>query len=322
MVRFFLLPVRPGSSTGYEIMVAQDIERLQTIESDEFFFAKRRSVLGRFYNIISLKPSAFKIVAPKIERNEFLFVGDSVLTPFVPRSVLNRKETTIRFHNLYLRSLYQYGFLQLLNMVGLRSMVVFLSVAFVEHFALRQKKAKFDFVSFEDEQFARERFQLSDTEVHGVNVPVPQMRSRLLHSERLIFFGSLGAHQRPGVDNFVRVILPILRQKDSGYHLEMFGRGTERFHDPENGVYGHGFYNGTGLPFDGDGIFVVPDTIGLGVKMKIGCLVSKGAHVVSTPLGVIGYPKAVTESLHVADLPDWINVIPLIKETNPSEKLS
>jgi hypothetical protein len=85
----------------------------------------------------------------------------------------------------------------------------------------------------------------------------------------------------------------------------MWGVGTERFANPQNGVYGHGFRRENGLPFDGDGLFVIPDLLGGGIKIKTGDALADGRAFITTPFGMEGYEPAHDPNVLTADFESW-----------------
>jgi hypothetical protein len=56
---------------------------------------------------------------------------------------------------------------------------------------------------------------------------------------------------------------------------------------------------------DGNGLFVIPDLLGGGIKVKTGDALRQGVPFVTTPFGAEGYEFDHCEGRIVAELPDW-----------------
>ncbi len=311
MARAFFFPVLPGQHSGYECVVSDDVSRLRPRKTDRVQYAAKAGWVRKLLSLLCLRPTAFRLNVDHelIEQVESLFIGDVVLVVFFKKRHLNSPKTTIRFHNLYLRVLYSHGYFGLLRTVGLFPFFTFLCVAFVERIALTNSNALFDFISQEDKDFAISRFHIENYIVNPIKVCAPPKKVELHLTTRLIWLGNLGAHKSHGLRIFIRDILPVLRSKNPNYHLELFGKGTEIFSKPERGVFGRGFYPKSDLPYGGNGIFIVPDTLGIGVKVKIKNMIEKGAHIIGTPESVIGYSTDILEFVKVAPLINWPDVI-------------
>ena len=126
---------------------------------------------------------------------------------------------------------------------------------------------------------------------------------------RLIYFGGTASHQRIGVRRFIDDTFAELRAKRSDTEFHLWGHGTESFDDPARGVFGHGFHAGSGLPLEGDGLFVIPDLLGGGVKVKTGDALRQGVAFLTTPFGAEGYEFDRVEGRMVAEMPAWAGEI-------------
>jgi len=177
---------------------------------------------------------------------------------------------------------------------------------------LADKNVTMVFITEEELAFARllspllrgECWQVIDpsitvsTEIHPPTVP------------RLVFFGSAAAsHTSIGLDILCSRVFPRLRERLPAVEFHLFGHGTEAYDAKARGIFGHGRHPGQGLPFEGDGLFCVPDVHGCGIKMKIADLLKAGAPFISTPLGLSGYHLPTHPHILIQEMDDWADII-------------
>jgi hypothetical protein len=126
---------------------------------------------------------------------------------------------------------------------------------------------------------------------------------------RLIYFGGTGSHQACGLRHFIGNAYRRLAARRPKIEFHLWGEGTEAFDRAAPKVFGHGRWTGDGLPHSGDGLFVIPDLLGGGVKVKTGDSLSLGLPFITTPFGAEGYQFSTAPGRFVADLDDWDSVI-------------
>jgi hypothetical protein len=166
------------------------------------------------------------------------------------------------------------------------------------------------FITNEDLSFARLGYPLLKAVCWPVVDPstlhLEHLEIKRPTTPRIVFFGSASpAHTSVGVKYFTRNIFPVIRAQIPLCEFHLFGSGTKDYDSPNSGVHGHGRYEGCGLPFDGDGLFCVPDTHGCGIKLKIADLLRGHAPFVSTPYGMSGYSIPENPNILVEELDNW-----------------
>lgn len=305
------MPERPGNRDGYAILVQEDMRRHAVGDEDCVVFAVKRSLLEKLWSVLIGRPSAYKLQSQlNIGDFDFAFIGDTVLLPLVG-DIPNNTHTVIRFHNLYMRHLLSGAALKgLVSRGGLKLFFLSAIMSIIELRALRSNISEFHFISKEDSDLAI-RFSRASTKVctycfTDIKIGTPK-RVRTAH--RLIWYGGVQTHKIAGLIKFITQVFTPLRLKDDRFVLELYGARTEVFNDPSNAIFGHGFLEGEMLPFDGDGIFIVPDDSGIGVKIKVKGLLEKGCWFISTPEGMIGYSLSEMPHLRVAPLSKWVDAI-------------
>ena len=92
------------------------------------------------------------------------------------------------------------------------------------------------------------------------------------------------------------------------FHL--YGKNTERFNSPQDEIFGNGFYKGEGFPME-NSLYINPDIIGGGIKLKLMDLFEGGIPFISSPFGYEGYSKDLIDSkyCHVVESELWADYI-------------
>lgn len=317
MKRLFILPERPSGKNGYAIMVAHDLRRSGFGGSDGVVYAEKRSARERLWGVATGSPSAYKLPSPlDVAAYDEIFIGDTVLLPLLSKSIREWRKVTIRFHNLYLRYLLSGAPLRNpWSLAAFKLLVLSVIMAGVELRALRRDAKEFHFISLEDAEFASRFAKKNVARQHYcLDAIDPASPRPVSSSRRLIWFGGVQAHKKRGLELFISEVLPQLRRQDPRITFELFGVGTEAYNSPDQGILGHGVFPGEGLPYDGDGIFVVPDVEGVGVKIKVRDLLRHGCWFVSTPEGVIGYQLCARKNVAIGRLYDWPELIPRLAD--------
>jgi hypothetical protein len=164
------------------------------------------------------------------------------------------------------------------------------------------------FASDTDQRFHALHFPGAPSEVWTIKTSVnPDVR--VPTQPRLIHFGGVSVHKAAGLRYFIRRIYPDIRRFHPRIELHLHGVGTRQLDDRQNGVYGHGRLESLGIPHGGDGLFVNPDLLGGGIKIKVGDWLEWGVPFISTPFGVDGYSIAQSPHRIIAPIEDWPGAI-------------
>jgi hypothetical protein len=91
--------------------------------------------------------------------------------------------------------------------------------------------------------------------------------------------------------------------------LYLYGSGTEAFESPGSGIHGCGRYPGDDVPFQGDALYVVPDAVGGGIKVKVRDLLIARVPFITTHFGAEGYDLGGSPHVLIADIDDWPSMI-------------
>ena len=125
---------------------------------------------------------------------------------------------------------------------------------------------------------------------------------------RLCFFGSLSRHKSRAIRHFVANDLPLIRDQLPEMTLDLWGEGTERV--CADHAAGHGRWTDDGaVPLDGRALFVNPDYLGGGIKLKVDWLARHKLPFITTPRGAEGHHLPASPSILVAPIREWPEVI-------------
>ena len=124
----------------------------------------------------------------------------------------------------------------------------------------------------------------NDADVWGIDVDIEKAmskRKRVGIASKVIWFGGVEAHKKSSVKWFLNDIWPEIKRKLPDIEFHLWGNRTQKFDNPSLNIYGHGFYSGNDLLQEGKGLFINPDIIGGGVKIKVKSLIEQGVPFIS-----------------------------------------
>ena len=328
MKRLIILPVSPLGKGGYNIAVNDDVKRLGGInpEHDHVIIYPHpnqpnpehcvllprpsKTSPRRYINLLRLRTSTettaseLRSVIGDTDFDE-IFCGEVSFYRGL-KSLFPNKRITVRFHNLFClprvrQSFYQYN----IGTVFKLNLELF---SRLEREILRDPLVDPILIAEAEKDFLK--LQYPTREIKIWNPPIEIKKERPAPSTpRIAYMGSLAAHQKFGMEYFVRKVLPAIRARRKDIEFHMFGSGSKSWNDPANGVIGHGFYDGDGLPLDGDALFACPDLLGGGIKIKVGDWLNWGLPIIATPFALDGYQLPPLDNMITAEIDDWPEAI-------------
>jgi hypothetical protein len=226
------------------------------------------------------------------------------------RQLFPRKKILIRFHNLFLVSQtrnrvlrYSLPLMARLNM----SLLVRL-----EKEILKDQHVLPVFITEEECNFFHMLYPGRTALIWPV-VDTSAIRKSFVNSEpgspRLVWFGSLSHHKKYALEYFIAKVYTPLKMRMPLLQLHVFGAGSERFNRPMADISGHGYYSDEGFPFGGKALFINPDLLGGGIKLKVDEWLKNGIPFISTPYGVEGYKVSESGSILIRDIDKWADAI-------------
>lgn len=216
------------------------------------------------------------------------------------RKMFPDKHLSIRLHNCYARIYDRQRMtgikLDWKYMTKLKSMYV------VEREVFRDPNVYKIFISDEDRDYYRDIFgKYSDSETWAY---IPDMdkagknRKPLTFDHRLIWFGGVESHKKAAIDWFIADVLPKIKKEIPDVEFHLWGRWSEQFDNPTEGVFGHGFFDGEGNPSE-TSLYINPDIIGGGIKLKLQSLIESGVPFISSFFGFEGYSHNLIDNKYI-----------------------
>lgn len=333
MKRLLVFPAYPSRDNGYGIAVNSDYTRLNVDKNDIIiWYATKEDKTNhgiwlprfskysyrRLLNVISRKPSTelssddFKMV--NVADVDEVFCGD-VMFYRALRELFPNKTIHVRFHNCYAR------INDRVNLLGVRSS---LSLSFklnldsfyrLEREIMRDPNVQKIFISDEDRDYYVTNFGHSkDSEVWGF---APQLelleknREQVDRFTKVVWFGGLDSHKIDSVKWFVEEVFSTLKTKYPWLEFHLYGKGSDAFDNQSQGVYGHGFYNGYGMPYKNEALYINPDLTGGGVKIKLMSYFENGVTFLTSPYGYEGYPRELIDNKYcfVKETDEWLQFL-------------
>ena len=321
--RLILLPENASTDSGYGIAVQADLKKLapdsndtviiysQTEPNYEAFkplFLKRNKdkKLERLSNVLRLKPASAisaKQLKPLVNGTGFdeIFCGEFFF--YEPlKALFPNQPLKVRLHNFY--TLLKYRQTQLRYRLPATFRFNLMAYSRLEHKLLSDSLVTPIFITEEEMAHYQKVYQSTKGEVWSVlKSEALAYQPALPLAQKLVWFGSATSHKRYSLDYFIKEVFLPLKER-LGLELHMYGSHTTSLHAPENKIFGHGFFKGEGLPIN-QALYINPDLLGGGIKLKVQTLIDHQAAFISTPFGVEGYKLPQSEHIILADIQDW-----------------
>lgn len=321
-MRLILLPIAPGDRSGYHKAVADDLRRLGS-RSDDVIVVHQppgdtrmpgarevmrptRTSPRRIVNLLQRRPmtdatEAELRAAVGAGNYDSIFVGD-VTWYHAARAVFPGVRLTVRFHNFFSLPRSRAEFRRVpVDALFRLNMALF---SRLEREICRDSLVDPIFITEVEQAFFHCHYPGRSSEVWSLDI-VQGAAPKRPTAPRVVYFGSVASHQRIGLQKFLSEVLPRARELVPDLEVHLWGHGSEEFSDPARGVVGHGFFKGPGNPLDGDALFMVPDVLGCGIKIKVGDLLRAGLPFIATPYAMDGYRYTKHDGVIVAELHEW-----------------
>jgi hypothetical protein len=325
-MRLIVLPCDPFSPGGYNRVAGDDLRRLgsapddlvcvylqqgrSSAQSHAIVHRPRRGSIRQIANAMSLRPfsdvwaSQLRPII-KGKRISQIFCGDVIFYNAL-RRLFPGVPMVVRFHNFFGLAMSRWKWR--CDHIDIHFRLTLSLTARLERRICLDRLVRPIFINPRERDFFELMWPGRVSEVWGVaTVASPDVRRPT--SPRLIYMGSTASHQVVGIRVLTDRVMPEIRRRHPEWELHLWGDGTERFDRRASGVFGHGFWTGSGLPMNGDGLFVIPDLLGGGIKVKTGDSLRAGSAFITTPFGAEGYEFEPIDGRIVAELDAWPDAI-------------
>ena len=331
MARLILLPELPGANSGYQKAVAYDLKRLgekpgdvliayatgqsKTEENGHIKIIARPSKLSatRALNLMQGRvpneptPRTLELSIPSGVHWDEVFCGEVVFYRAL-RELFPDMPFAVRFHNYYHLVAYRQGLRDYPLSKTFRLTIG--AMLRLEKEIARDPLVKPIFITPEEEAAFRIAYPMRETEHWNPadELPLTATYSKP-RSKKMVWLGGVSAHKAFSLRLFINLAFRDLRKKHPDVELHLYGKNTLGFHAPQDGVMGYGYYEGSNFPEAKDSLYVNPDLLGGGIKIKVGDWLREGIPFISTPFGVEGYNLPRNENIMVAELDRWAEVL-------------
>lgn len=310
-MNLYLFPECPTLSNGYGIIVNSDFLKLNPSNKDTIIWYTNsiENPLQREFDYVLKRPKAFNFkrfknmlfnkVGSEVNYSEILFLknlefdsifcGD-VLFYRALRKLFPSKCITVRFHNCFSRIVDRKRLLKI--GIDIKFSIDLQLMYALEQEIFLDKNVKKIFISEEDRAYYNLMTGENDATILGVDVDIENgisKRSIRKFDNKLIWFGGVESHKKKSVIWFVENVFPLIKAEIPSVEFHLWGNRTKDFNNPKSGIYGHGYYSGIDFPMKDNALYLNPDIIGGGVKVKLKTYLEEGISFISTPFGYEGY---------------------------------
>lgn len=199
----------------------------------------------------------------------------------------------VRFHNCFSRIYFRNKVIQ--KDLDLQYRITLRCELNTERLIFNDRTVRKIFISDEDRDFYTSMCGVySDSEVWPY---VPDMqkayanRIETRNCRNLVWFGGINSHKACSVKWFCDDVFPKIKQIIPDVQLHLYGSGTTLYNNPSVDIFGHGFYNGTDIVPMRNALYINPDVIGGGIKLKLQTYIEAGVPFISSYFGFEGYNK-------------------------------
>lgn len=229
------------------------------------------------------------------------------------RKIYPDAHLNIRFHNCYARI---YARKKQLG-VGLDWKYDYTLKAMhkLESEIFRDRNCRKIFISDEDRCYYTSMYGIqSDSETWPYSPDMELVRKSrtgdIRLGRKLVWFGGVDSHKYASIRWFINSVFSEIKRKFPDIEFHLWGAKTSQFNSPERGIFGYGYFNGNGFPMK-DALYVNPDIIGGGIKMKLMPLMENGIPFISSPFGFEGYSSDLVDGkyCHVVESDKWAGYI-------------
>lgn len=343
-MNLYLFPALASLDDGYGIAVESDFRRCDPSDEDIVVWRNRYNNVKALYikdkhYIIDQNPFiSWRSIVNILKRTnrseikcadlEFLkgkvfdkiFCGDVCYYNAI-RKMFPNKEITVRFHNcfarIYERKRITNRHLDIMYSITLRNMYR------LERKVMLDDNTKKIFISEEDRAFYTSHFgKYLDSETWQIMPSKEKMESNqkkvLNIRPLLVWFGGVDSHKKASIDWFINSVYSDVKKKVPEVEFHLYGANTDKYNYPENKIFGHGLYKGDDNVPVKDALYINPDIIGGGVKMKLITYFEYGMPFISSIFGFEGFSQTLVDNkfCFVVEDDDWVDTIISLLKNN------
>lgn len=285
----------------YTILKKQDMMYLR----DEDIVIKKNS----FYSIDSVRNILLGKDRTELSYSKLSFLKDydfnnihcdEVIFYRALRKIYPNKIITLRLHNCFSRIYDRQRMLQ--QKLDWKYMTKLKNMYKLEREIFQDKNVHKIFISEEDRDYYCSTFGKyndSETWAYTPNIEKAIQNRRIIKfNHKLVWFGGIESHKKAAIVWFCKEVFPLIKREIPDVEFHLWGRGSQAYCDENNGIYGHGFFDGNGMPLP-ESLYINPDIIGGGIKLKLQTLIERGIPFISSIFGYEGYSKDLIDNKYI-----------------------
>lgn len=315
-MRFLLFPTSANNKSGYGIAVSSDFRRLKVDSDDRVLWYTDYSDRGIYYrdgdSVLLRQPrnplkllrgiimnrlrteishSDLKHHYDMLNQATEIWCGDYIFYRAI-RKLFPTKRLVVRFHNVHYRNKIRADVFNIRLDFKYRQLLRICSN--IEKEIFNDSNVVPIFISKEDQEFyelttRRNDSILWDIAPNDKMIVMKRKEVKLEPVNQIVFLGGLSSHKVRSIQYFISHIWSKLVLKHENLQFHLFGKGTEAFNDESLRIYGHGFLDSEDFPFASSSLYINPDLIGGGVKVKVLSLLENAIPFITNNFGYEGY---------------------------------
>lgn len=275
-------------------------------------FFSIRSVINTIHRTNRSEISINKLQFLKEKNINNIYCDDTCFYHAI-RKLYPNKPISIRFHNSFAR-IHDRLLLLKDRKVDFLFKITLCNMYNLERDVMRDTNAYKIFISNEDRNYYTLHYgRFSDSEVFDFKIDLNKIKSKRYPQRvdnKLVWFGGIESHKKSSINWFVRDVFPKIKKEIPNIEFHLWGRNSELFNNQKESIYGHGFFKRCGFPSQCS-LYINPDIIGGGIKIKLMSLIEAGIPIISTPFGFEGYRENIKDERFclVSEENHWANDI-------------
>jgi hypothetical protein len=332
-MNLILFPESANLKNGYGIAVDYAYDKLQPTADDLIIWYTNEKTLPKFklgdivlrrpgiFSFKRLKNMALNKLGAEVVLSDLDIIKnmtfnniycDDVIFYRAIRKLFPEKYITVRFHNCFARIQDRKNILKIRE--NFMFEVKLSEYQKLEREVFRDNNVHKIFLSEEDKAYYTLMTRRSDCSVWPFKVDkrkAEKNREKVIFDNKLVWFGGLQDHKMGSMNWFIEDVLPKIKLEIPDLEFHLWGMNTKKLDNPESNIFGHGYYPNEGVPLKNTALFINPDIIGGGIKLKLKSYYEEGVVFITSPFGFEGYSSKLIDNKYciVADLENWSKVI-------------
>lgn len=147
---------------------------------------------------------------------------------------------------------------------------------------------KFYAISEDDADFYREEMNIKPDGIIDFFLDFNPLVGLHVTENNVVYLGSADLRKGQALTEFIQKSWPTIRDACPDVKLQLGGRGTARFHDSSNRVFGYGFIESEIEFLKSGSLFINPQLTGAGIKIKSLIALASAKLLVATKIGAEG----------------------------------